>query len=128
MAYYLLDTSVLIDTLNAKHGRSELLRTLLQEGNTLACCCVTVAEVYAGMRPHEATATDELLRSLFYLEITWQMARSAGRLKYQAARTGHTMSLADAMIASVALEGGLTLISDNEKHFQINGLKLFPLS
>jgi predicted nucleic acid-binding protein len=94
---------------------------------TIACCAVNVSEVYAGMRPHEADATDALMSSLEYLEITWRMAREAGRLKYREARKGRTISLADAMIAAVALDKGITLITDNVKHYRIQGLKLYPL-
>jgi hypothetical protein len=33
MGVYLLDTSIIIDTLNSKHGRKELLEELLQQGH-----------------------------------------------------------------------------------------------
>ena len=103
MATYLLDTSVIIDTLNDKRNRGAMLDRLAREGNTLACCAVNVAEVYAGMRPHEAAATDRFLKSLDYYELTWEVARTAGHLKYQQARKGRTLSIADMMVAAVAL-------------------------
>ena len=64
MATYLVDTSVLIDVLNAKRGRDALLRRLLVDGHWLACCGINVTETFAGMRPHEQARTEELLRSL----------------------------------------------------------------
>ena len=127
MVTYLLYTSVIIDTLNDKRGRPALLEHLVREGNTLACCAVNVAEVYAGMRPHEATVTDNFLRSLDYHELTWEVARTAGRLKYQQARKGRTLSLADMMVAAVALVNHLILITDNVKDFPITGLELYPV-
>ncbi len=66
MPTYLLDTSVIIDTLNGKRDRAALLEELLREGNMLACCAVNVAEVYAGMHPAEEAATDAFLKSLEY--------------------------------------------------------------
>jgi tRNA(fMet)-specific endonuclease VapC len=127
MAIYLLDTSVIIDVLNGKRARASLLEELLRAGSTLACSAINVAEVYAGMHPKEASATDAFLSRLDYYDITWKVARSAGRLRYEQARRGRTLSLADTMIASVALTNGLILMTDNRKDFMITGLELYPL-
>lgn len=45
MAVFLLDTSVIIDTLNRKRGRKEFLLDLLMAGHTLACCPINITEV-----------------------------------------------------------------------------------
>jgi len=127
MAVYLLDSSVIIDILNRKRNRAAQLAQLVREGNILACCAINVAEVYARMRPAEAEETERLLRSLAYHELTWAVARTAGRLRYHQARRGRTHSLADMMIAAVALENRLTLITDNVKDFTIGGLTVYPL-
>ncbi len=127
MAGYLLDTSVIVDVLNGKRERKPLLETLLRQGNTLGCCAINVAEVYAGMRPHEAQATQSLLKSLDYYEITWEIAKKAGEIKFQQARRGRTLSLADAMIAAVTVSNQLKLMTDNVRHYQIPGVNLFPL-
>ena len=76
-----LDTSVPIDLLNRRGRRSEFFSELLQEGHTFACCAVTVAEVYAVMKPHEKTATEELLGGLEYFETPRKTAERAGHLK-----------------------------------------------
>jgi predicted nucleic acid-binding protein len=61
MATYLLDPSVIIDALNRKRGRRQLLKTLVESGETLACSAMTVMEIYAGLRPHESVATQAFL-------------------------------------------------------------------
>ncbi len=127
MAAYLLDTSVIIDVLRGVPARTALLEQLLRANNTLGCCAINVAEVYAGMRPQEAPATDALLKGLDYYPITWDIATRAGRLKYEEARKGRTRTLADAMIAAVALDNQLILITDNIRDFRISGLRLHPL-
>ena len=124
MATYLLDTSVIVDALNGKRGREALLAGLLRQGNTLACCAINVAEVYAGMRPHEAEDTDELLSSFGYYDIDWEIAKRAGAIKFQQARRGRALSLADTIIAAVALSNDLTLITDDAKGYPIPGLRL----
>lgn len=123
----LLDTSVLIDILNRRGGRCELFRQLLHEGHTFACCAITIAEVYVGMRPHEKSATEELLGGLEYVETPRKAAERAGHLKAVWARKGRALSLPDALIAAVALENGLTLATDNRKHFPMAELRLLAL-
>lgn len=125
MAAYLLDTSVIIDAMNGRKGRRELLHDLLAGGNALSCCTINVIEVYSGMRPHEERDTEEFLGSLECHEITWPVARRAGRLRYEWARKGQTLSLADATIAAVALAHDLILVADNRKHFPMEALQLY---
>ena len=62
MATYLLDTSVIIDTLNGKRNRPNLLAELIRQGNTFACCSINVTEIYAGMLPKEEEQTEDLLK------------------------------------------------------------------
>lgn len=127
MPTYLLDTSVIIDALNNKRRRRELLLGLVRQGHHLACCPINVTEVYAGMRPKEEAATEEFLRSLEYYHLTWPVARLAGLLKRDHARKGMTATVADAMIAAVALVHELTLMTDNVKDFPMKELTLYPL-
>jgi tRNA(fMet)-specific endonuclease VapC len=127
VATYLLDSSVIIDALNDKRGRRDLLLGLVKQGHLLACCPINVTEIYAGMRPKEETATEEFLRSLEYYHLTWPVARLAGLLKRDYARKGTTLTVADATIAAVALVHELTLITDNAKDFPMKELTLYPL-
>ena len=83
-----------------------------------------VVQVYAGMHPSEAKATDALLSRLRYYETPPELARIAGRLQYDWRRKGHTLSLADVLIAATALHYGLTLLTDNAKHFPMPQLTL----
>ncbi|MEO8051045.1 MAG: type II toxin-antitoxin system VapC family toxin [Acidobacteriota bacterium] len=127
MAVLLLDTSVLVDALNGKRGRTQFLDELLAQGNLLACCSINITEVYAGMRPNEAVATEEFLRSLKFYEMTWDVARLAGELKSHWSRKGHALSLPDVTVAAVAVTNGLTLLTDNQKHFPMKELHLMKL-
>lgn len=124
---YLIDTSVIIDALNDKRDRRSLLLGLLKRGHILACCPINVAEVYAGLRPKDEAATEELLRSMECYEITWPVARMAGLLKRDFARKGKALGIADATIAAVAISHDLTLLTDNLKAFPMKELALHPL-
>jgi predicted nucleic acid-binding protein len=127
MATYLLDTNVIIDALNQKKGRNAFLLDLAEQGHTLACCAVSVAEIYAGVRMKEELRTLDLLSSLQFFPITFRVAELAGRLKQLHGRRGKTLSIPDTMIAAVALDNQLILLTDNVKDFPMKELRLQPL-
>ncbi|HEY3130125.1 MAG TPA: PIN domain-containing protein [Acidobacteriota bacterium] len=125
MTTYLLDTSVIIDVLNGKLGRDALLRTLLDQGHLLACCCINITEVYSGMRERERQATEQFLYSLDYYEISREIAAKAGLLKRDWARKGITLSVSDVTIAAVATANGLALITDNARHYPMKEIQIY---
>jgi predicted nucleic acid-binding protein len=127
MAIYLLDTSVIIDTINGKRNREQILTELLEAGNLLACCPINVTEVYAGLRPAEEVRTHDFLESLRFYPITWPVARLAGLIKRDYSKKGTTLATTDVTIAAVALYHQLTLITDNVKHYPMKELPRFPL-
>src|SRR5215831_11537977 len=127
MSTLLLDTCVIIDALSGKRSRNEFLQELVENGNLLACCPVNVAEVYAGLRPREESATERLLQSLEYYPIAWPVARLAGLEKRDYARQGVTLAMSDVTIAAVALYHGLALLTDHVKHFPLKDLTIYPL-
>jgi predicted nucleic acid-binding protein len=123
----LLDTSVIIDALRAQRGRCEFLDLRKQNGDTLACSAVSAAEVYAGMRPSEAKATEDFFQGLECIEVTQGIARQAGSLKYEWARKGVTIDIPDAIIAATALLYDLHLATDNLKDFPMAELRHLDL-
>jgi len=127
MATYLLDTSVIIDALNRKRNRWQLLASLVENGETLACSVITIAEIYAGLRPRESESTQIFLEGLEHYSIDWELARYAGLLKNEWAHRGRTLALADVLIAATALAHKLVLMTDNRKDFPMPQLVLYPL-
>lgn len=118
MSRLLLDTNFLIDVLNDRRGRADLMEQFILAGDTLACCPINVAEIYAGLRAGEAGKTEALLRELTYVPIRWEAAQLAGVLKREWARKGRTLTLADTTIAAVCLIEGFTLVTENRKDFR----------
>jgi predicted nucleic acid-binding protein len=124
---FLPDTSTLIDALNGKRNRKKLLRELVAQGHSLACCAVTIAELYAGLHPDELSRAEELVSVLLWTETSFNVARKAGELRYEWARKGKTLGMADTLIAATALHYKLTLITDNRKDFPMPDLNIHPL-
>jgi len=128
MAIYLLDTSVIIDALNGKRGRWQLLKALVESGETLACSAMTVMEIYAGLRPHESATTQAFLDGLEHYAVDRELGRYAGLLKNEWAKQGRTLSAPDIVIAATALIHKLVLMTDSRKDFPMPQLTLYPLS
>src|ERR1022692_665608 len=93
MPTFLLDTTFILDVLNDRRGRADLMERMILEQHTLACCAINVAEVYVGLRAPGAAKTETLLRQLAYVPIRWEAAKLAGDLKREWARRGHTLTL-----------------------------------
>ncbi len=127
MTVFLPDTSTLIDALRSKRDRRKNLLGLLAQGHTLACCAVTVAEIYSGVRPHEAASTEEFISELLWFDTPFTLARKAGLLRNDWARKGVTLALPDTLIAATALHYCLTLITENRKDFPMPELNIHSL-
>jgi predicted nucleic acid-binding protein len=123
----LLDTSILIDVLCLKNRRNEWLAELVRGGHTLSTTTLNIAEIYAGMRPSEEGRTKALLSGLEVYELGGQSARLAGRLKNTWKRKGHSLTLADTIVAAIAIERDCALLTDNRKDFPMPEVQLYPL-
>jgi predicted nucleic acid-binding protein len=126
-ALLLLDTTVLIDALRNRNQRRGWLEKRVVAGSVLAVSAVTIAELYAGLRSGEETATRAQLANLEWLPVTAAIAERAGLLKAGLRREGRTHSIAGMMIAATALENGCELATDNRRDFQIVGVVLAEL-
>jgi predicted nucleic acid-binding protein len=115
----LLDTSVLIDALRSRRGRRAWLAELVRAGHRLETSALNLAEVYAGMRPEEEERTRAFLAGV---------GEMAGRLKREWAGRGRTLTLADTMVAAVAMERGCALVTDNRKDFPMSELRMFDVA
>lgn len=127
MTTYLLDTNILINALNRKQGHRKLLHQLVAHGHRLACCTVILGELFSGIKPANAAAVEQFVSLLAWYPASPTIARRAGRMRFDWARQGVTLSLLDALIAATALEYSLTLITGNRKHFPMPELSMYPL-
>lgn len=123
----MLDTSVLIDALRSRRGRRQWLAELVRSGHTLATSALNFAEVCAGMRAAEEEQTKLFLSLLQCHDVTANAAEMAGQLRRHWQQKGRTLTLADTIVAAVALEHRCPLATDNRKDFPMAELKLYPL-
>jgi len=124
VAEYLLDATALIDYLRGRQGTIELLNTLTNQGHQLGVCSITVAELYAGLNQAERAAADQLVDAMDYHEISREIAKEAGRYRYEFARRGITLSTTDTLIAATAIAEGAILITANVRDFPMEEIEL----
>lgn len=103
---------------------SGFLLRLLAEGHHLATSCVNIAEIERGIRPGERQATVHLLARLRFLETTREAAARTGRYQREWQRRGHTIHMADALVAGTARAHGAIILTDNVKHFPMLDIRV----
>lgn len=119
----LLDTCILIDHLREHPPAVEYLHHLSSEPLLSA---VTIAEIFVGVRnPSESERVEALLDRFGVLGIDGEIARRAGGLRRQFARS-HGTGLLDALIAATAQAHRAQLVTRNTRHFPMLDDLLVP--
>ncbi len=126
MPKYLLDSDVIIEWLR----RDETIVAWLEEhdaaGDFLACTPVSIAEIYAGLRPSEEFIIGDILSVLHCVEIDERIGRKAGHYRHTFGPS-HGVEIADALIGATAHVNGLTLCSRNLRHYPMRDVKKLRL-
>lgn len=114
MAGLIVDTDVLVDYLR---GEPKALAYLKNARSPLRVSCLTLAELYVGVRDgREREALARLEGILEPLEIDREVAVQAGLLRRDYGKS-HGTGLIDAVIAATALITHSTLVTLNARHF-----------
>lgn len=113
MTTFLPDASTLIEALRNRCQRRKQLAMLVSQGHSLACCTVTVGEIYGGLRDHEVRSTEEFMSEMLWLDTPFAVARRVGLLRNKWARVGATLTPADTLIAATAIDYDVTFITAN---------------
>lgn len=112
---YLLDSNVIIDYLRG----DERAVSLIEKTESPIISVVTVGEVYQGvLNRKELQRIKEVIKNFKIIYITESISKEAVNL----VETYHLASglyFLDALIATMSIENGLTLLTSNTKHFQI---------
>lgn len=121
----LVDSDILIEV---SRGRNVRLVSTWMELSTSAAAVlyspVSVAELWAGARPTEYEALNNLFRSLTCTPIDEEAGRRAGSYLRQYRRS-HGVEVADALIAACAVANAARLWTRNRKHYPMKELSFF---
>lgn len=96
------------------------------EGSAIPTYCtpISVAEVFAGIRPGEEEVTHTFFAVRGEVVLDAETGRRAGRYLARYARS-HGVAIADALIAAAATTSDLWLWTLNRKHYPMDDLRLF---
>ena len=121
----LVDSDILIEV---SRGRNqEVITRWLELSNADAVVLyspVSVAELWAGARPSEHDALNNLFRALSCAGIDGDVGRQAGTY-LQRYRRSHSVEIADALIAASAVANHAELWTRNRKHYPMKELAFF---
>lgn len=119
----LLDTDILSEVLKAKNPSVvERAKQYQAEYKRFTISAITVMEVVKGL--HQAGRADALekflksVKSSNVLALDQSCAEMAGKIYGDLERTGQPVGRADPMIAAIAIQHNLTLVTGNVEHYQ----------
>jgi hypothetical protein len=117
---HLLDSDAVIDYFKGFPSTVGLIRSLYQQGDDFCTCDVVIAEVVAGLAPAERWRGEDLLSAFRFLPTSFSGARQAGLWRYDYARRGLQLTTTDCLIAAIALDHSVTLITGNVAHYPMS--------
>ena len=123
---YLIDTSWAISALRGDQSYVARIEILASEG--ICISVISVAELYEGVytsrdQEREEQALRRLVDAFVVLDVDHETARIFGRERRRLRAEGAMISDMDLMIAATALQHGLTVLTDNRRHFErVEGL------
>lgn len=121
----LVDSDILIEVSRGKNA--DIVARWMDLGNSDAAVLyspVSVAELWAGARPNEHDALNNLFGALSCAPIDKEAGRQAGTWlrKY---RLSHGVEVADALIAASAVANNAELWTRNHKHYPMKEVSFF---
>lgn len=132
---YLLDTNILSETIKPKPEARVLAWLSAQVPSELFLASLTIGELMRGARKIKEKQRRDRFEKWIEKDLTQQFenrvlpfdgmaAKIWGRLMGDGDRRGRTPSAADAQIAAVAIDHGLTLVTRNLKDFEQFDVKI----
>lgn len=128
MRRYLLDTGIVGDLMNHRHGVDVRVREDDARGDRVGISIPVLCELWLGVEmSRDPVATERRLRHTLPRLVVWPFdssaAREYGRLEAILRRTGRPMQQIDVQIAAIALTlGNTTVVSADSDLFAVPGL------
>ena len=113
-----VDTDVLIDSLNGKDPSSERVSREIRNGS-LATTTITVFELSSGAKTgHALDSVKKLLGALQILPLDHESSAMAAAIRRDLEAQGNAIGMADYLIAGICRARSLPLLTRNRSHFE----------
>ncbi len=125
----IFDTDYLIKILRNDKETIKQLKSLLEQPNELFITHVTLWELYQGVYKSSRVEfnlkqAEELIQFFTIIPFTQAIANRFGFLINDLRKKGTPIGVLDTLIASVALEKDLPLVTRNRSHFEKTGIRI----
>ena len=120
----ILDSDIIIEILRGRTDVIEGAHALEASGTPTYCTPISVAEVYAGIRPGEEHITRAFFEARGEVVLDADTGRRAGAYLARYAQSDG-VEIADALIAAAATTSDLWLWTLNRKHYPMDDIQFF---
>ena len=127
MSRYVLDSTVLIECEIKVEPTSSRVKALLAGDHELYVSAVQLAEFYSGAPKGTNPRMDTFLSKLAYIDLTPEMAATAGGFRHQAHAQGRSLATPDALIAALGHHLAAPVLTNNVNDFKVTGVAVEPL-
>ena len=117
-----VDSDVWIRILRRDTDAIEFVKELAQRHRVI-CSVITIAELYAGVRPGEEERMYWMLRNATHAQVTTEIAQRAGFFRRRYLAT-HGVELTDCLIAATAEAYHADLVTYNTRHFPMPEIRV----
>ncbi len=125
----IVDTSVWVDFLRGGRGHDAVAVEELVRTARAVTCGIVLAELLAGVKHSEQREQlSDALAGLEYVELREQTWRRVGELAAELRSKGRTLPMSDLIVAALALEHGLSVLTSDNHFHSIPGLRLHSRS
>jgi predicted nucleic acid-binding protein len=114
-----LDSTFLIDHLRGDPAAVSRWAAIFEHGDEPLVNEIVVCEVRSGLHPVDAVAFDRLLEPIEFVQPGRQAASRAGAWRWEARGRGHSLSLANTLVAAAADAAKAAVLTRNVQHFAL---------
>jgi predicted nucleic acid-binding protein len=124
---YLLDADTLIDYIVDRGNARPRITTMIEQGDEVAVCAITVAEVYSGLSDKRRDIWESWIMALSYWHIGYGVAAQAGMYRKMTAEAGRTLSTTDSLLGALARDKSAILLTSNIKDYPMKDVRVLSL-
>jgi len=119
------DTCAWIDFFNARETPlASAVEYLLRSGEVYTCGVVKYELIQGVKSAREEALLTSAIQSLYYIEMTESLWLKAGKLSSSLRRKGITIPFSDTLIAVIAKEKEITILTNDDHFTQVPELRL----